>query len=208
MDIFKPDQNCNEDLGFSNAKVFLTGYSASSNVIYKTIVFLNENDNKFHSPSSPIEVIGGMCCCANFNYEETKLKLESTLVGIFYSFCLALVLKTFISANEHIHDDIDATMLQGLKSAKLLSDFDKVAYPLYGYTSYDELNRSYSTHHDNNKISIPFLTMQPYDDPMYLWSYGSVRSAIPLQQYIANSNIIFIEPSHGNHFGFYEGISF
>ena len=55
------------------------------------------------------------------------------------------------------------------------------------------------------KVPIPMVTLQPTDDPLYKWSYGSVRAGIPVREYTTNKNVIFVQPSHGAHFGFYEG---
>ena len=51
----------------------------------------------------------------------------------------------------------------------------------------------FSNNNCNNQIGA--------DDPLYVYSHGSVEKSIPLEKYTENKNILFIEPSHGNHFG-------
>ena len=135
--VFKPEED--DMTSNSNAKVFFTGFSASSNIIYKTIIHISENYENFISPTSPVELIGGMCCCANYNYGETKIKLESTFVGLLYSYCLTVVAKTFIYGNQQIHDPWDEEVLANLKAAKTISEYDEAAYSTLGYSSCDEL---------------------------------------------------------------------
>ena len=65
----RPVNNCVSDY-FSHVKVFLVGHSASSNIVLKTLVELNSEDSygarDFFSPSSPVQIVGAMCCCANY----------------------------------------------------------------------------------------------------------------------------------------------
>ena len=51
-------------------------------------------------------------------------------------------------------------------------------------------------------ISIPFLALQPRDDPLH---QGDERISLVQKEYTQNPNVIYVEPQYGNHFGFYEG---
>lgn len=66
---------------YPNAKVYLVGFSAGSNIVHKLIV-KNENQRGF--------IRGAVCICVNGDYLSSRKKLESTLQGKVYSALITL----------------------------------------------------------------------------------------------------------------------
>jgi len=184
-------------MGGGNAKVFLSGFSASSSIITKTLTELSKKKPHLFE-NSPVQVIGAMCCCVNYDYEETRTKLEKTIVGKFYSFLLAAVNKKTLNANAHIHDQMDPTTLQKMKKAYQLSQFDAAAHVVNGFPSEKDMYAQISTFPEIQQMPVPFLALLASDDPLY-------TAGMDKTKYTANSNVLLMETSHGNHLGFYEG---
>lgn len=70
---------------YSNAKIFLAGYSAGSNIVHNTLLTLVTSVN------NKIQIYGVFCCCVNWCYSTTLKRLENSgsITGIFYSSLLS-----------------------------------------------------------------------------------------------------------------------
>ena len=113
---------------------------------------------------------------------------------------LAMMSKLTINANIRVLENmVSSEQLDKIFSSFLISDFDKAAYSLYGFESEKELISKFSTVSDVSKLPVPFLAIQPSDDPLYVYSYeNGVAGGIDKQHYTKNPNVIFLETSHGN----------
>lgn len=183
--------------GEKKTKVFLAGFSASSNIVAMTI-----SDLPSSKEWSSLQIIGALCVCVNYDYLSTRTLLEDSVLGRMYSRLLVLQFKQLLNTNK---EKIDPSLFQTLHQTTLLSEYDRVACRWYGFESEEEMYRRLSPKHILHKIDIPFVAIQPADDPLYLYSHGRVEHGIDLKHYVSNPNVFFMQPSHGNHFGFYLG---
>lgn len=197
-------------VGGGKAKLFMSGFSASSSIVTKSLIELSNTLPSLFATcnTSNLQVIGAMCCCVNYDYEDNRTKMERTFVGKFYSFLLASINKMLLNANPHIHDKIDNISLHKMKTAYQLSQFDSAAHIINGFNSEKEMYSQISGFPGIQKIPVHFLALLASDDPFYTWSYGNTKSGIDISGYTANPNVMLIETSHGNHFGYYEGSVF
>ena len=177
-----------------NSKIFFAGFSAGSNIVLQTLL-RNQKDK------NPIPVAGACCVCFVANYLKVRNELENSALGRVYSFLMANKQKEIIKNNAHAFDD-HAEEVARLMKCTYLSEFDSAAMNLvYGFANEEELNRNFSCM-GIAELPTPYIGIQPRDDPLFL---GKVRENIPYQYLSRNKNFIYIEPSAGNHFGFYEG---
>ena len=201
-------------------RVLITGFSASSNIVAMALADLSESNPEYfqdyNSNSSsnseeeykhPMIIAAAMLVAANYDYESSMISLEKTLVGGIYSRLLVMGFKEFLKENSHMHGEIPN--IDELMNCRFLSEYDQAAYKtLNGFESVASYYYRLSPKRILKKIKCRMITMVGHDDPLYLYSHGSVRKGIDLEHYTENENIIFIEPSHGNHFGFYNGSFF
>lgn len=139
--------------------------------------------------------------CIVGDYVSTRNDLESTVVGRLYSFALADKQARIIRDNQDAFSSSPA-VLKRLLTASLQSEFDNAAMEtIYGFKSESELNEAFSCN-AMLESRTPIMAIQPRDDPLHC---GKVRSNIPVSRLVLNENIMYVEPSTGNHFGFYEG---
>jgi predicted alpha/beta-fold hydrolase len=82
-----------------------------------------------------------------------------------------------------------------------VSEYDRTVYPLLGYKTEEECYEHYSAF-DIDKLRIPIVAIQPIDDFI---QGNDIRGNIPLDKYTASPTVLYMETSHGNHLGFYEG---
>jgi predicted alpha/beta-fold hydrolase len=196
-----------------NYKVFLTGYSASSNIVLMTLSDLsaeyksktNSKDEIFIGETKSVQVIGGLGVCVNYDYVATRTLLEQTFLGNLYSRLLVLQFQHLLNANKHIHPDLPCDLLEKLTNARVLSEYDSAACSWYGFDSEESMYLRLSPKHPVECLNVPFVAIQPTDDPLYYCSHGKVEDGIAIKEYVKNPNVFFLKPSHGNHFGFYEG---
>ena len=195
------------------AKVLLVGLSGSTTLL---TLYLASNDAKQfihvsdNSRECAVSLVGALCCCFCCEYKTTKIRLEQSLVGWIYSHFLTNQYKRFLHGRRHVMQLTAAltnatTVRNMLQKSRCLSQYDTVAYHLYGYSSEEEMQTTFTTTSRLADISIPVIYMQPADDPFYTLSHGSVRQGIPVDELVKNENLIYIEPSHGAHFGFVDG---
>ena len=192
-----------------SCKVFITGFSASSNIVVMTLADLSSSHSHyFHceNSDSPMEIVGAMLVAANYDYASSMKALECNFIGSIYSRLFVKQFKEFLNMNQHMHERISG--IQTLMSCEMISEYDKAAFKIYGYDSIDSYYSRLRPKDILHKIGVPMVTIVGADDPLYLYSHGSVRDGIDLEHYTNNKNIIFIEPSHGNHFGFCDGSIF
>ena len=112
------------DIKSIQLKVFLAGYSASTNIIAMTLSDLSTEKVSFFSPESTLEIIGAMLVCANYDYVDTMHKLEANFVGNIYSRLLVTQFKMFFESNSQLHNQLNKEQLQSLRSAQLISEYD------------------------------------------------------------------------------------
>ena len=180
------------------ASLFLSGFSASSSIVTKALLELAPS---LFIAGDHLHVIGAMGCCVMFDYEETRTKLEASFLGSFYSFLLAIMNIMILDKNTHIHNKMDPSVLYKMKSALQLGQFDSAAHTMNGFLSEKEMCSQISSLPGIQTMPVPFLSLQPRDDPLHNYS------SLDVTNYTVNQRVIFMETSHGNHFGFYEGSS-
>lgn len=177
-------------ISYPRSEIYLVGYSAGTNIVHKLLM----------DPCRPRNVIAGMSVCINQDYKAGRDKLEQTTSGKVYSMMITLVQKDIIQKN------INPGLMEHLEkvmASRYLSEFDKHAlkHSIIPFKSESEYYSALSSL-SYSKINIPFLALQPADDPLH---QGDVRNNICLDEFYENPNIFYMEPKYGNHFGFYEG---
>ena len=177
-----------------SVKIFFAGFSAGSNIVLQTLLRNQKGKN-------PIPVVGACCVCFVADYVRVRNELENSALGRVYSYLMAKKQKDIIKNNAHAFDD-RVEEVERLMKSTYLNEFDSAALNLiYGFADEEELNRNFSCMGIAD-LQTPYIGIQPRDDPLFL---GKVRENIPYQYLSRNKNFIYIEPSAGNHFGFYEG---
>ncbi len=179
-----------------SVQVFMVGYSAGTNVLMKTIL---KNEEFRHI------IVAVLCVCVTYDYKKSRDNLESTWVGSFYSWLIALNQRQTIRNNKHVltrskSDD----MLKKTSAQKMykLSHFDAYASThLFGYSNESDYHADLSNFGVNH-ITVPTLIIQPQDDPLH---YKFIHDNVKADYFCCNENFIFYQPPYGNHFGFYEG---
>jgi predicted alpha/beta-fold hydrolase len=198
-----------------NYEVFLVGYSAGTAIIQSVF----ENLSREHSRR--LNVSGGLGVCVCHDYETARAHLESSFVGCMFSYlitrmhqvlrdCFAVVYCTcelivfaqaYLHNNMHFFDKETKVKVQKVLSSNFLSDFDKcAAVELHGFESEEEYIAAVAV--DIDAIDFPLLLLQPSDDPLL---QGKFHGLIDIKDCMKNPNVVILETSHGNHFGFYEG---
>ena len=178
-----------------HVRIFFAGFSAGSNIVLQTLL-RNQKEEK-----NAIPVIGACCVCLVADYVKVRNELENSALGRVYSYLMAKKQKDIIKNNAHAFDN-HSEEVENLMKCTYLSEFDAAALHLiYGFKNEDELNRNFSCMGIAD-LQTPYIGIQPRDDPLF---QGKVRESIPHQYLSRNKNFIYIEPSAGNHFGFYEG---
>lgn len=192
--------------------IFLTGYSAGNNIVQKTLQALH-CANVHHHPSGNVKakqhreqqlIRGALCMCVTYDYERSRQRLESQILGQIYSYFICRVSLNILLRHRdellrHTGCDVESEIAP---YCRLLSDFDARAYALRGFNSEAEQAAAFSMHEACDTISVPTLLVQPADDPLHM---NAVRENIDLPSLLRNPHLIFVEPRYGNHFGFYEG---
>jgi predicted alpha/beta-fold hydrolase len=179
----------------SKAKIFFSGFSVGSNIVLRTLL-RNQQAGR-----DSIPVLGACCVCMVGNYSKVRDELEKSNVGRVYSCLMAHKQKEIIRTNIHAFRD-SSDQIQSLLKSVFLSEFDRAALSvLYGFSSDEELNKNFSCT-GIMELQVPYLGIQPRDDPLH---QGNARNNIPYKKLSRNKNFIYLEPSAGNHFGFYEG---
>ena len=159
-----PPRSGTTKVGASTLRIFLTGYSAGSNVIQRVLL---------HSRDKPCaEVIqGALCVCINYDYLTSRRNLESTTVGCAYSMLMTYALKDIIRRNAHVHEQIEGgsgLINRLLTSCTFMSDYDRLfAKALHSYVSVEDMN-GFVSMHDLHRIDVPLLAVQPSDDPLHM----------------------------------------
>jgi len=205
------DLNKTYSVDGSKAKVFLVGLSGSTTLL--TLYLASNHSKPFTSGNTDnhsVSIVGALCCCFCCDYRTTKMRLEQSLVGWIYSHFLTNKYKRLLHRNRHTMRLTEAlanapAVRNMLQKAQCLSQYDTVAYHLYGYRSEKEMEDAFTTTHRLADITVPVIFMQPADDPFYTLSHGSVRQGIPVDKLVQNQNLVYVEPSHGAHFGFADG---
>lgn len=169
----------------------LVGFSASSNIVMMTVVELHTKyGDAAYIIDGKVQLIGAFCVCVNYDYVLTRSLLESkTMIGKLYSRLLSLQF-------QQVH---------GLQTRKFipLSEYDERMWREYGFERRDEFESRMTPKKVVVNWSIPMVLIQPQDDPLYLYSHGTVMEGIPMEEMaVLNPNVFFILPKHGNHFGF------
>ena len=180
------------DENFPLANIFLVGFSAGTNIVQKTVL----------DKSLKVRVRGIMCVCVGRDYIGARTALEETFEGRIYSRLMTSLTKEIVAKNAHIHAEIGLDVVQRLMRCNYLSEYDKIAYDkIYGFATESEYASALSAV-GTDDISVPFLALQPRDDPLH---QGDERISLVQKEYLRNPNVIYVEPQYGNHFGFYEG---
>lgn len=180
------------DENFPQANIFLVGFSAGTNIVQKTVL----------DKSLRVRVRGIMCVCVGRDYVGARNALEDTFEGRIYSRLMTSLWKEIVMKNAHIHADIGADVVARLMRCNYLSEYDKIAFDaVYGFSTEEEYASALSAV-GTEDISVPFLALQPRDDPLH---QGDARISVVKEEYTRNQNVIYVQPEKGNHFGFYEG---
>lgn len=138
--------------------VYLVGFSAGSNIIHKLII---NNKRKDFLKAALGVCIGG-------DYVKARMHLESSFAGKLYSYLITYGHKDIITKNEHIHSHIGDSTIKKLLSCKFTSEFDSMAWEsLYGLSSETEYYDMISSRYDDSRLNIPYLAIQPQDDPLH-----------------------------------------
>jgi predicted alpha/beta-fold hydrolase len=175
----------------------MVGFSAGTSVLMSALVINQQS-------KSPVPVLGAMVVCIVASYITTRDNLENCVMGTVYSRAMTMKHRHIIEKNKMVLESAyGSAMIRNLLSSKNLRDFDSVACnTLYGYSTTDQLDEAYSCISPLRKIKIPILAIQPADDPLHS---GKARENNKVDELIKNRDLIYLEPSNGSHFGFYEG---
>ena len=163
-------------------KLFLTGWSASRYLLYYlAIILLMQLDSfstlflssnilamllsdissivKYYQKNSDLEIIGAMLVAANYDYEASMSKLESSMIGSIYSRLFVFQFKLFLNANQHMHSYIPNDDLQRLYDAQFISEYDRSVHKMNGYESLDVMYERLSPKLILKNIQVPTITM-------------------------------------------------
>ena len=90
-----------------------------------------------------------------------------------------------------------------LVSTTLSSEHDEVVWnQFYCFSTINEYYESMTTDYRDPRFRVPYLALQPKDDPLH---QGKQREHINVEAFSQNPFLIYMETQFGNHFGFYEG---
>lgn len=184
-----------------DVEVLVAGFSGSTVLLSNALAEISETKPEwFHGIGTRFRIVGALCCCFNCNYALAKQKLESNWVGRILSWMLCTRYQSmFVLPNSNM---FTKPTFARLMSARSLSTYEQIMYGIYGYKTMDELDAAYDIIQSIGKICIPTVLLQPTDDPFHIHSFGNVRGGIPVNTLTENPYVIWVEPSHGAHFGF------
>lgn len=182
---------------YNKCNFYLVGFSAGSNLVLKLIL---DEDNRRDNIKAALGV------CVTKDYLTARADLEASLTGKLYSMMITAQHKEILKANDHIHEFVNVETLNKILGTVTVSEYDKLASTsLYGFKDENHYAMEISACSNASAIDVPFLIIQPRDDPLH---NGKVREHVAVDELIRNPNIIYFEPRYGNHFGFYEGSIF
>lgn len=180
---------------YPTAELYLVGFSAGSNIIHKLITCY---------PNKQL-IKAGFTVCINGDYLKSRKHIESTIQGKIYSFLITLCQKDIIHKNSHVHQHINANHLSKLFACNFASEFDIIWSTILGFPNEEKYYETLSSNFADRRLTIPYLALQPRDDPLH---QSKPRDNVQIENFYQNPHVIYIEPFHGNHFGFYEGSLF
>ena len=175
---------------YSNAKIFLAGYSAGSNIVHNTLWTLVTSVN------NKIQIYGVFCCCVNWCYSTTLKRLENSgsISGMFYSSLLSHQVKVceqnhhtnwpsssfqkiLSNTMHHIAAEHGEVVKHSLSQSYFISEIDRVTSKIYGFSSVEEMYEVYSSlkrycqetqNPNSSSLSLcPIFLLQPSDDPLH-----------------------------------------
>lgn len=150
------------------AKVFLSGFSAGTNITQKVILHYGKLRKNY---GRQLQIQGAMCVCINYDYVASRDRLESTFIGCVYSMLMCWLVKDILHRNSHVHHELPggrSAVSRILSRCVYLSHYDQhAALHLHGYKSEESLQHALSMFEVHN-IDVPLLALQPQDDPLHL----------------------------------------
>jgi len=183
---------------YSECIFYLVGFSAGSNLVLKLLLDA-ELCKKNH-------IKAALGVCINKDYLTARTDLEASLVGKLYSMLITAQHKQIMKKNKHIHQFVSSETLSKIFGTMTVSEYDKLASTtLYGFKDENHYAMDLSACSNAAAIGVPFLIIQPRDDPLH---NGKVREHVAVNDLSSNPHIVYFEPCYGNHFGFYEGSIF
>lgn len=190
--------------GGAAAKVFLAGFSGSTTLLSLLLAHVSERRPELLlRRDAGVQIVGALCCCFCCDYARAKQLLETSVLGRLYSWLLAGAYQATLCANASTAAQSSSDAWEAARRARFLSDYDRAVYRLCGFASVEAMHAAFAiTDSVLARIRVPTLFLQPADDPLHLLSFGSVRAGVPVERLVANPRLLYVEPSHGAHFGF------
>ena len=209
-------------------RILLIGYSASANILSKTMLELtsdsssyamfNKNENRIvqkgikegkehnnvflgYNLSNNVKIMCAVAVSVTYDYVKTRISAEKTFLGFILSLILCRRYKNFIKRNRKVYESIDKLILQKLLNCYLVSQYDELIYSYLGYKTIQECYNHYSSY-NMNQMKIPFLAIQPKDDFI---QGNNIANNLPIDKYVTSPAVILMTTQYGNHLGFYEG---
>jgi len=163
----------------ASANIFLTGFSAGSNIVQRALLSLRQQQREKGTEEDGPRVKAAVCVCITYDYMAARQRLEKSPVGALYSMLMAHMYKSIIQKNAHVHHLVHADSAQTasssggqlvqqlLSKATFLSDYDELCGRfLHKFSSQSQLQDALSMFQCAH-IDVPLLAIQPEDDPLH-----------------------------------------
>lgn len=172
----------------------------------------DEDDSATPLPSGPpAPVVGAMLCCLVHNYAAAREGMERrSLAGRAYAWMLAFLYRQELDRNAGAADDRLRPNWSAARAAQSLSALDAALAPVRGFESLADMDAAFSlTAEKLARARVPVALLQPADDPLWSAAFeggtaGAAEALLP-DYGRACPRALYIEPSHGAHFGFVGG---
>jgi predicted alpha/beta-fold hydrolase len=160
---------------------------------------------------APAPVVGAMLCCLVHNYCAAREGMERrSLAGRVYAWLLAFLYRRELDRNADAATAGQVPHWTTARAAQSLGTLDAALAPVRGFASLADMDDAFSLSAEKlARVRVPVALLQPADDPLWAAAFeegtaGAAELLLP-RDGRACPRAMYIEPSHGAHFGFVGG---
>lgn len=208
--------------GGGRAAVFLAGFSGSTVLLTNMLADRtddsvdcccegNDDDGNEDEDDAPAPVVGAMLCCLVHQYAAAREGMERrSFAGRVYAWLLAFLYRRELDRNADAATSDQLPHWTKARAARTLSAHDAAIVPVRGFASLADMDDAFSLSAEKlARLRVPVALLQPADDPLWAAAFeggtlGVAETLLP-RGGRACPRAMYIEPSHGAHFGFVGG---
>jgi len=177
---------------YPKALLFAVGYSLGANILTK---YVGEAKNN--------TLLTAAIAYGNpWDLVQVDAHLSRPLYKIVYNYTLGRNLVDWMKNHVKIFEQRKDIDISKVLMSKYVREFDdRLVRRVYNFSSVDEYYDKASSSHVVGDISIPFLALNSFDDPI------CTKTAVPFQKCEYNKNIMLVCTRHGGHLAWNQGLN-